>query len=78
MKTIATFSKPEDAHLCRMHLGSGGFEAFVQDENMAQIEQPWSEAAGGVRVQVEDEDFDAATQFLADDKGVASDGEQPV
>lgn len=55
-----------------MRLGSVGIEAFVQDENMAQLEQPLSNAAGGVSVQVNDEDFDTATEFLSTDKGVAS------
>lgn len=73
MKTIATFGKPEDAHLCRMHLGAGGIEAFVQDESNTQLEQPWGEGSGGVRLQVADEDFDAAKEFLAADKGVPPD-----
>jgi len=73
MKTIARFGKAEDAHLCRMHLGAAGISAFVQDENMAQFEQPWSEGAGGVAVEVNDEDFATATELLASDKGVPPD-----
>jgi hypothetical protein len=69
MKTVATFSKAEDAHLLRMHLGSTGFEAFVQDENISQLEQPWSEGAGGVRVQVADEQYETAAEFLRLDRG---------
>lgn len=78
MKTIARFGKAEDARLCRMHLGAVGIEAFVQDENMAQLAQPLSNAIGGVSVDVNDEDFDAATEFLAADKGVSSEPETPV
>lgn len=37
MKTIATFSKAEDARLVRMHLGSAGIEAFVQDESISLL-----------------------------------------
>ena len=70
MKTISVFGKAEDAHLCRMHLATAGIEAFVQDENMAQLEQPRSDSVGGVGVLVSDEDFAAATEFLAADKGV--------
>jgi hypothetical protein len=77
MKTLATFSKVEEAHLVRMHLESAGIEAFVQDQNTAQLEQPWSDDVGGVRVQVADEDFDTATQFLAADKGVPTEPEAP-
>ena len=73
MKTIARFGKSEDAHLCRMHLGAAGIEAIVLDENIVQLEQPWSERAGGVAVEVNDEDFAAATELLAADKGVPPD-----
>lgn len=78
MKTIARFGKSEDAHLCRMRLGSVGIEAFVQDENMAQLEQPLSESVGGVSVEVKDEDFDSATEFLAAGEGVQGEPETPV
>ena len=78
MKAIARFGKSEDAHLCRMRLGSVGIEAFVQDENMAQLEQPLSDAVGGVSVDVRDEDFDSAAEFLASDKGVQDEPEIPV
>jgi len=70
MKTISVFGKAEDAHLCRMRLGSAGIEAFVQNENMVQLEQPLSASIGGASLQVADEDFEAATEFLAADKGV--------
>jgi hypothetical protein len=70
VQTIATFSKPEDAHLLRMRLNAGGIEAFVQDENMVQMDWLLSNAVGGVRVQVADEDADAARDYLANDKGV--------
>lgn len=78
MKTIARFGKAEDAHLCRMRLGSVGIEAFVQDENMAQLEQPLSDAVGGVSVEVNDEDYATAMEFLAADEGVQVEPETPA
>jgi len=60
-----------------MHLESAGIEAFILDENMAQIEQPWTQATGGVRVQVAEEDFVSAKEFLAADQGVPPD-EAPI
>ena len=62
MTTIATFSKPEDAHLLRLRLESGGIEAFLVDENVTQME--WSFLTGGVRVQVANEDVAAARELL--------------
>jgi hypothetical protein len=65
--TIATFIKPEDAHLMRMHLESAGIDAYVQDENLYQI---YMSSAGAVRLEVADEDAQAARAFLASDQGL--------
>ena len=71
MQTIATFSKAEQAHLLRMRLESVGIEAVLLDENMAQLEQPMSDGTGGVRLQVAEEDVNAARELLAEDQGVS-------
>ena len=63
MTTIATFNKPEDAHLLRMRIEAGGIAAFLVDENVTQME--WSFLTGGVRVQVANEDVAAARALLA-------------
>jgi len=71
MKTIATFSKPEEAHLVRMRLESAGIAAFVQNENMMiKMDNFYSNATGGVWLEVADEDEDAAKEFLTADKGL--------
>jgi len=67
VKTIATFSKPEEAHLFRTRLEAAGIAAYVQDEHFIQMNWLYSNAIGGVRVQIADEDFDAAREFLAND-----------
>jgi hypothetical protein len=68
MKTIATFWKTEEAHLLRLRLGECGIPAFLQDEHITQL-HPWRAAAmGGVRVQVEDSDFDEAEKILSQSK----------
>jgi hypothetical protein len=72
MQTIATLSKVEDAHLIRMRLEASGIEAFVQDENVVQWDWLLSNAIGGVRVQVADEDGQAALELLSSDKGIQS------
>jgi len=64
VKTIATFSKPEEAHLLRTRLESAGIPAFVQDEHLVQLDWLYSNAIGGVRVQIGDDDLDAAKEFL--------------
>ena len=67
MKTIATFSKPEEAHLFRTRLEAAGIPAFVQDEHFVQMDWLYSNAIGGVRVQIADDDLSAAREFLAAD-----------
>ena len=64
MITIARFEKPEDAHLVRMRLENGGVPAFLQDENTIQIQFLYSNALGGVRLQIADEDYDRAREIL--------------
>ena len=65
MVTIATFSKVEEAHLLRMRLEDAGIPAYIRDENTIQIDWLDSNALGGVRVDVSDEDLDAAKAVLA-------------
>ena len=67
MKTIARFSTPEEAHLFRMRLEAAGIPAFVQDEHVIQLDWLYSNAIGGVRVQIADTDVEEAREFLAAD-----------
>ncbi|MEO5916017.1 MAG: DUF2007 domain-containing protein [Luteolibacter sp.] len=60
MKTITTFTVPEDAHLFRSFLESRGMEAFVLDEHFVQLFWYYSNAIGGVRVAVDETDEDEA------------------
>jgi ribosomal protein S27AE len=66
MLTVATFSKPEDAHMLRLRLEAGGVPAYIQDENMVQTDWLYSNAIGGVRVQIAEDDVDRAKEILRD------------
>ncbi|MES2924853.1 MAG: hypothetical protein V4819_25080 [Verrucomicrobiota bacterium] len=64
MITVATFTTPEDAHLFRMFLESRGIQGFLLDENFVQLFWNYSNAVGGVRLVVEEEDGnDAALAY---------------
>jgi len=65
MVTVATFLKVEDAHLLRMRLEAGGIPAYLRDENTIQWDWLYSNMLGGVKVDVADEDVDAAKAVLA-------------
>ena len=66
MLTVATFSKPEEAHMLRLRLEAGGVPAYIQDENMVQTDWLYSNAIGGVRVQIDEDDADRAKEILQD------------
>lgn len=67
MITVDTFSKPEEAHLLRTRLESGGVRAYVQDEHLVQMNWLYSNAIGGVRVQIAVEDLEKAQRILRQD-----------
>ena len=64
MITIASFSKPEEAHLLRLRLEAGGISAYIHDENTIQLNWLYSDAMGGVKVQIADTDFADAQSIL--------------
>jgi hypothetical protein len=76
MKTIAAFNKPIDAHLLMARLQGNGVTAFARDEHMVTMDWLASNAVGGVKVDVADEDFAKAMEIMAtppsDDSPAAS------
>jgi hypothetical protein len=64
VKTLASFSQPMGAYLLRARLESNGIAAFVRDENMIALDWFYSNAVGGVKIDVADEDYDRALQVL--------------
>jgi len=60
MTTLATFTVPEEAHLFRTYLESRGIEGYVIDENVVQLFWHYSNAIGGVRLTVHEDDLPEA------------------
>lgn len=52
LTTVATFTFPLEAQIARATLESGGIPAFVADEHTINMQWLFSNAMGGVRVQV--------------------------
>ena len=48
-----------------MRLESEGIAAFVQNENIVQVDWLMSNLVGGVQVQIAEEDLQAAKDYLA-------------
>jgi hypothetical protein len=64
MKTLAAFSKPIDAHMLIAKLEGSGVRAFIRDEHMVTLDWLASNAIGGVKVDVADEDFARAREVM--------------
>ncbi len=64
MKTVATFFWLDQAYMARAALEGSGIRAFIPDEYAVSTRPLIENALGGVRLQVEDEDYDRAKEFL--------------
>jgi hypothetical protein len=63
--TVCTAFNPTDAQLARSRLEAAGFHAVVTHELSALSMEGYSLAAGGILVQVPDEEAADAKEFLA-------------
>ena len=62
--TIITFTFPSELVIIRSRLESEGIECFVQNELTAQVQPFYSNAIGGIKLQVKEEDVAKAIEIL--------------
>lgn len=62
--TIKTFTYPHEAYVIRGRLESEGIRTFLKDEMTVQVHNFYSNAVGGVKLQVPAEDVDRALHIL--------------
>ena len=62
--TVLTFSYPSEAAIIRGRLEAEGIECFVQDELTVQVNPFYSNAVGGVKLQVRESDLEQAVEIL--------------
>jgi hypothetical protein len=65
MKIVASFSTPTEAHVAMTRLMSAGVYAGIRDEFTITFDWFMSNAIGGVKIEVADEDFSSASEILA-------------
>lgn len=63
-KTIMTFTLPQDAYMAKTYLESEGIETFLKDELTVQVYNFYSNAIGGVKLQVKERDFENGLVIL--------------
>jgi hypothetical protein len=76
LATIASFQEPWEAHLFRLRLEAEGILAVVSHQHHVYMNWPWSQALGGVKVQVPTSAKDAAV--LVWDRCLAGDFEKDL
>jgi hypothetical protein len=63
-KTIITFTSPQEAHMAKGYLESQGIKSFILDDMTAQVNFLYSNAIGGVKVLVNDADYEQGIEIL--------------
>lgn len=62
--TIAIFPTAFSAHVIQGRLQADGIECYVQDEHSVQMTPMFSNAIGGIKLQVKEEDVQIAVALL--------------
>ncbi len=63
-KILITFIYPHEAHMAKGYLDSEGINSMVHDDLTAQVNNFYSNAIGGVKVLVNDADYDRGIDVL--------------
>ncbi len=63
--TIRQYRDLAEAMIAKSALDSTGIPAFLRDENTIRMDWFWSNAVGGIRLQVKPEDVEAAEELLS-------------
>ncbi len=74
--TVATYTQALEARVALTRLEESGIEAFLADENLVTMNWMWSNAVGGVKLQVHGSDAERAGDLLALD--VSADTPSPA
>lgn len=78
LTTIATYSFPYEAQIARAKLDSEGIPAFIADEQTINMQWLYSNAMGGVRLQVPETYVQQAVELLTEDSSEAVEKEQGI
>lgn len=77
--TVASYSQVYEAHIARSFLENHGVDGFIADEHMVSTNWLYSNAIGGVRLQVRHRDVKMATDLLADhERALRHDGDSEI
>ncbi len=75
--TVATFTYPMEAQMAKAKLELEGIDAFLKDELTVQMNFLYSDAIGGVKLQVNPKDFDIAQRILVESGDISEPVRKP-
>jgi len=78
LTTIASYSFPWEAQIAKARLDAEGIPAFVADEQTINMQWLYSDAMGGVRLQVPQQFAQLSVEILAEDHSEALEEELGV
>ena len=62
--TIGIYNNPHEAYVAKSLLESCDIQTWIQDENIVGLATIMGPAFGGMKLQVKEEDYDAALEIL--------------
>ncbi len=74
--TVASYSQPYEAHIAKSFLEEQGLRCFIADEHLVSANWLYSNAIGGVRLQVRRGDVDQAKRILREHESALQSPEQ--
>lgn len=77
-KTVITLTQPHEAHIICGFLESEGIETNIKDEFTVQVHNFYSNAIGGVKVQIKGTDVEKGIEILEKGGYISSDSSQPA
>lgn len=75
--TVATFTSPWEAHIAKGRLEAEGITVYIADEHHIWVNWFYSQALGGVKLQVSDLDVPDAARVLSELSAGAFDDDPP-
>ncbi|HEY4642654.1 MAG TPA: DUF2007 domain-containing protein [Thermoanaerobaculia bacterium] len=78
METIANYPDLISAELAQSLLEAEGIMSTIPEENIAGLDWRWSTALQGIRLQVAEEDAEAARELLKEQGGIEQEQEQQL
>lgn len=64
MRTVASYSKPDDAYLAASCLEGSGLSPNIRDGHTIAVDWFYSQAIGGVKLEVPDSEYERAVEIL--------------